>query len=148
MRGGRQRTEILEHVMSQLGQLAAQHRFDPVDVWEWFNRGTPEARITAIGLMHGDKRLRDVFVALDAIEDSRSAFEQFHGLRLAYEMLPDLSSLERQWLQETLEQVQRSKRFGHDNDRWGMSEAILDGLPHRNTPLEPGPSEVSRDPTA
>jgi hypothetical protein len=141
MRGGPKRTGILEHIMGQLTQLATEHRFDPVDVWEWFNQGKPEARITAIGLMHGDKRLRDVFVALDAIEDSRSAFEQFHGLRLAREMLPDLSSLERQWLRETVEQARRSQRFARDPDRWHMSEAILAGLQGLQTSTKARPSQ-------
>jgi hypothetical protein len=127
MRGGPKRTG-LQHIMSQLAQLAKEHEFDPVAVWEWFNRGHPEARITAIGLMHGDKRLWDVFVTLDAIEDSRSAFEQFHGLRLAREMLPSLSLLERQWLRETVEQARQGGRFGSDSDRWHMSEAILEAL--------------------
>jgi hypothetical protein len=128
MRVGPRRTGILEHIIRQLAQLAIEQHFDPVDVWEWFNRGNPEARITAIGLMHGDSRLRDIFVALDAIEDSRSAFEQFHGLRLAREMLPELSPLERQWLGETVEHARSSQRFRRDSDRWRMSEAILGGL--------------------
>jgi len=128
MRGGPKRTGVLEHIMRQLAQLAKEHEFDAVDVWEWFNRGKPEARITAIGLMHGDRRLRDVFVALEAIEGSRSAFEQFHGLRLAYEMLPDLTSVEREWLRDTVEQARAHQRFQRDPDRWRMSEAILAGL--------------------
>src|SRR6266699_449148 len=128
MRGGPRRTGILEHIMRQLALLAKEHQFDPVDVWDWFNRGKPEARITAIGLMHGDRQIRDLFVALDAIEDSRSAFEQFHGLRLAHEMLPDLSSLERLWLRETIERARRSRRFRRDSDRWRMSDAVLANL--------------------
>jgi hypothetical protein len=128
MRGSPERTGILEHIMRQLAQLAKEHKFEAVDVWEWFNRGKPEARITAIGLMHGDRRLRDVFVALDAIEDSRSAFEQFHGLRLANEMLRDLTSVEREWLRETVERARAQHRFQLNSDRWQMSEAILAGL--------------------
>jgi hypothetical protein len=142
LKGGPQRTGILEDIMKQLTQLATEHRFDPVDVWEWFNRGKPEARITAIGLMHGDQRLRDVFIALDAIQDSRSAFEQFHGLRLAYEMLPNLSPLERQWLLQTVEHARRSRRFGNDSDRWRISEAILTMLRKSEPPAEHPASEL------
>lgn len=131
MRGGPERTKILERVVAQLVQLAREHQFDPVDVWEWFNRGKPEARITAIGLMHGDSRLRDIFVALEAIEDSRSAFEQFHGLRLAYEMIPHLSLLEQDLLREAVERAGQRQRFRDDSDRWQMSQAILARLPSR-----------------
>jgi hypothetical protein len=128
MKGGHQRTRLLEDIVDQLARLASEHRFDPIDVWEWFNRGRPEARISAIGLMHGDPGLRDVFVALDAIERPRTPFEQFHGLRLAYEMLGGLSPLEREWLGRTVERVRRDQRFRRDSDRWALSGAIMDGL--------------------
>ena len=63
MRSGPKRTRALERVIDQLGRLAKEHPFDPAVVWDWFDRGKPEARITAIGLMHGDENLRDLFVA-------------------------------------------------------------------------------------
>lgn len=128
MRGGHDRTRILEHVVTELTQLANEHTFDPLDVWDWFNRGKQEARITAIGLMHGDQRLRDIFVALDAIEHSRSAFEQFHGLRLAYEMLDNLGAVERDWVRESVERARTSGRFTRDTDRSRLSESILTRL--------------------
>lgn len=128
MRGGPQHTGVLEHIMAQLKQLATEHQFEPADVWDWFNRGMPEARITAIGLMQGDRRLRDIFITLDAIENPRSAFEQFHGLRLGYEMVSGLSSLEREWLGESVEAARRSSRFQPGGDRWVMSQRILDAL--------------------
>ena len=128
MRGGPDRTRVLERIIGQLEQLAQDHGFDPAVVWEWFDRGDPEARITAIGLMHGDPKLRDPFVVLSAIQDSRTAFEQFHGLRLAWEMLPDLSQLEREWVKDSVEEARASGRFGDDRERWKLSEAILERL--------------------
>lgn len=125
MRSGPRRTAVLEHIIEQLGRLAQEHQFDPAVVWDWFDRGNPEARITAIGLMHGDRDLRDLFVALSAIEDSRSAFEQFHGLRLACEMLPDLSDLEKEWVRDSVLEARESGRFGPGSDRWQMSDVIL-----------------------
>jgi hypothetical protein len=145
MRGGARRTGVLEHIMAQLAQLAHDHEFDPTAVWQWFNRGKPEARITAIGLMRGDARLRDVFVALDAIEDSRSAFEQYHGLRLAREMIPDLGSLEREWLRESVERARGSGRFRRGSDRWRMSEAILGELAARPAGSD-APAHAGNDP--
>lgn len=145
MRGGHQRTQMLEHIVVQLTQLAKDHTFDPMDVWDWFNRGKPEARISAIGLMHGDQRLRDIFVALDAIEHSRSAFEQFHGLRLAYEMLDTLSEAERDWLRESVERARSSGRFSRDTDRWELSELLLRRLaefqPASNMRIPSDPAE-------
>jgi len=133
MRSGRKRTKILDHIMIQLKELAQERHFEPGDVWEWFSRGQPETRVTAVGLMLGDESLRDVFIMLDAIRDSRSAFEQFYALRLAEEMLPQLSSLESEWLAETICEVQRRRklRLGRDSDRWQVSVAILARLVER-----------------
>jgi hypothetical protein len=128
MRSGPRRTAALEHIVEQLGRLAQEHPFDPAVVWDWFDRGKPEARITAIGLMHGDENLRDLFVALSAIEDSRSAFEQFHGLRLAWEMLPGLTDLEKDWLRQSVLAARESGRFGPETDRWRLTDRMLSQL--------------------
>lgn len=108
--------------MLQSKSLANEHQFDPSDVWEWFSNGDAGGRITAIGLMHGDPKLRDVFVALDAIENSRSAFEQFHGMRLALEMNSELSTLQRQFVRDAIHSPRASRRF--DPERKQLADVI------------------------
>lgn len=124
MKAGVPRTKVLERIVSQLSELAREHQFDPGDVLAWFDRGAPEIRIGVIGLMHGDRRLRDPFVALEVIEHPRTAFEEYHGLRLAYEMADDLSPLERDWLLQAVKRARESGRFGRDTDRRHLSEAL------------------------
>ena len=133
MRPGDDRTNALEHVVAETEQLARDHPFEPVDVWAWFDEGAPETRITALALMHADAEVRDFFAALDAIEHSRTAFEQYHGLQLADEMLPGLTALERRWLRLAIDRAQHGRRwgrrlFGPGTDRWDLSEQIKVGL--------------------
>jgi hypothetical protein len=92
MRAGHERTRALEHVMTEARRLAECDALGVAHVVTWFEEGTPEARITALGLMQGNPRLRDFEAAVDAIDDSRSAFEQYHGLRLAEMMVSELTA--------------------------------------------------------
>lgn len=133
MRGGPERTEILDDVMRQARELAASTVLDPSEIWTWFDEGNAEGRTIALGLMEGDDRLCDFFCALDAIEHSRSAFEQYYGLRVALKMLPGLSALERDWLAAANSRARQSKGFDVDSSRMSVSREIsraLDTAPH------------------
>ena len=125
MRAGHERTRALEHVMTEARRLAQNDVLETADVMTWFEEGTPEARITALGLMQGNRRLRDFEAALDAIDDSRSAFEQYHGLRLAEMMLADLTSSERAQLALVTERALRRRGVRRDSDRRTTGERIL-----------------------
>jgi hypothetical protein len=128
MRGGPERTRILDDVMRQARELAASTDLDPSEIWTWFDEGAAEGRIIALGLMEGDDRLCDFFCALDAIEHSRSPFEQYYGLRVARKMLPGLSALERDWLAAAISQARQSKGFCIDSSRMSVSREISRAL--------------------
>jgi hypothetical protein len=128
MRGGPERTQILDDVMRQARELAASTDLDSSEIWTWFDQGAADGRIIALGLMEGDDRLCDFFCALEAIEHPRSAFEQYYGLRVARKMLPRLSALERDWLAAANQHASRSKRFGADSSRMSVSRDILRAL--------------------
>lgn len=128
MRAGHERTRALEHVMTEARRLSQSDTFEPADVASWFDEGMPEARITALGLMQGNARLRDFEVALDAIDDSRSAFEQYHGLRLAELMAPDLTPSQRAQLIVVTDRALRSFRMRRDSDRHMAAKRLLAAL--------------------
>ncbi|MBA3262960.1 MAG: hypothetical protein H0T69_10945 [Thermoleophilaceae bacterium] len=111
MRSGPERTRALEHVVTEAASLSRSDALEPVDVATWFDEGTPEARITALGLMQGNPRLRDFDAALHAIENLQSAFEQYHGLHLAEMTLPELTRGQRAELTVVVERALRS--FGY-----------------------------------
>jgi hypothetical protein len=98
------------------------------DVLTWFEEGTPEARITALGLMQGNPRLRDFEAALEAIDDSRSAFEQYHGLRLAEMMVSDLTASQRPQLGLVTERAMRGRQVKRDSNRRATGERLLEAL--------------------
>jgi hypothetical protein len=100
MPGGPERTRVMDTLMGDVAELGGTGVFEPEHVVRWFEQGTEEARITSIGLMQGAAGLRDLDIAMDAIENSRSAFEQYHGLRLAEMIIADrqLTTIERKLL--------------------------------------------------
>ena len=80
---GQERTRVFNELIARTRTLAKSSDLDANDVLRWFDEGSPEARVTALGLMEGNEELRNFDAALDAIEPSQSAYEQYHGLVLA-----------------------------------------------------------------
>jgi hypothetical protein len=128
MRGGSARTRALDDVVRRTRELAKRGAFEPADVSAWFDDGSPEARITALALMQQDVRLRDFGAAVDAITASESAFEQYHGLRLAEMMVRDLSPGQRAELEAVVDRARRSFRVRRDHDRAAAARRILSAL--------------------
>ncbi len=123
-----ERMGALDEVVRKANELAQVAELEPADVSEWFSQGTPEARVTALGLMQGDPRLRDFDAALDAITHSRSGFEQYHGLVLAHDMLGGLSEGRRAQLRKAAQRVLRDWRSRRDSYRRDLAEEILKEL--------------------
>jgi len=143
MRAGSERTQALETVVSDAKRLASSGVFDPIDVSMWFEDGSAGARITALALMEGNPELRDFRAMLDAIEEPRSAFEQYHGLKLAETVVFDsettskLTDGERAELAAVIRRALQSIRLrvstaaSRDPDRQVIGERILKELnPH------------------
>ena len=114
----------MELVVGQVKDFPDADALDPEAVSEWFHRGKPEARVIALGLMEGNVRLRDFDVALEAIERSRSAFEQYHGLKLADAMVPELTPGKRAQLKRAVERTLGSRRLRDDDDRSTVATRI------------------------
>jgi hypothetical protein len=125
MRSGRERTSAMDAVVAQASNVTGTEDLDVEEVAEWFHQGKPEARVIALGLMQGEARLRDFDAAIDAIEHSRSAFEQCHGLMLAELMLPGLSRGRKAHLKRVVERAIRSPRLRRDIHRHDAASRIL-----------------------
>ena len=143
---GRERTRAMESIMDRARELAAQGAFQPSEVINWLRDGSDEQRIIALAMMQAQPTLREFNAVLTAVRDPRSAFEQYHAMLLAKQMLDDLNVEQRQSLAEVLKD-ERSMRFPFDRGRRRLSQAILDSLETfpRNTGAPP---VTHRDPAA
>ena len=128
MRSGPARTGALEDVVRRTRELAKRDAFEASDVSAWFDDGSPEARITALALMQASPGLRDFGAAVDAIAESESAFEQYHGLWLAETMVGDLTPGQRAELEAVVQRALRSLRVRRDSDRADAARRILAAL--------------------
>ncbi|WP_203924117.1 hypothetical protein [Rugosimonospora africana] len=127
MPSGAARTDALERVVARARRLGAEQAFDAAEVARWLREGTDGQRITALAMMQARPELWDVDAAFAAIEDPRSAFEQFHAMLLALHLIESLDPARRRQLAGIIRRV-RGQRFGEDEDRWQLSEEILQRL--------------------
>jgi hypothetical protein len=119
------RTARMEDLVRQMRQLAKTGGFTAQDTQAMFSLGTDGRRMVALALMEGDLTLADFGSVLQAIERSRSAFEQYHGLMVANRMLSSLSASERESLQAALTNPDVVSHWVGDTSRSAMAEQIL-----------------------
>jgi hypothetical protein len=124
---GRERTRAMESIMDRARDLAAQGAFQSSEVISWLRDGSDEQRIIALAMMQAQPALQEFDAVLAAIRDPRSAFEQYHAMLLAKQMLDDLNVEQQQSLAEVLKD-ERSLRFPYDRGRRRLSQAILGNL--------------------
>ncbi|WP_121194153.1 hypothetical protein [Motilibacter peucedani] len=111
---GATRTQLMETLMSQ-GRALAPQLTDVQQVRSAFSAGGDGDRISAIAMMQGRPELADLDCLLDAVEHSRSAFEQYQALK-AVRMLLD-GGLDARQQRSVLDVLERSSFDGHDR-RW------------------------------
>ena len=86
------RTAALETLVERIRELARRGRFDAEEVQAMWKSDQEGRRIAALAAMEGRPELQDPEIVLDGIAGSRTAFEQFHALLLAREMLPGMDA--------------------------------------------------------
>jgi hypothetical protein len=83
--------------------VARREKFDPSEVRTLFRNAAPAMRVLALGLMQGDPSLADGPSILDAIANSRSANEQYQGLKLTKQCWPRLTPPYREAVRAAIE---------------------------------------------
>ncbi|MBM9506037.1 hypothetical protein [Actinacidiphila acididurans] len=137
MAPGPERTRALEEHVARTRRRAKEERFEPAEVLRWLREGNEEQRVTALVLMQALRELRDFEAVLDAIGHSYSAFEQYHAMRLAVDMVDDLDARQLRRLAETVTS-QRGYRFFRGGDRWTLSGNILEKISARSSDTPAG----------
>jgi hypothetical protein len=122
---GHHRTRAMDEVARRMQVEAGTTEFDPPEVGTWFRDGNDALRVVALNVMIARPECQELLAALVAIDQPRSLFEQYYGLRLAYSMAPRLEALDRELLIQAVRRAQRGRRFRRDPSLPPLADALL-----------------------
>jgi MinD-like ATPase involved in chromosome partitioning or flagellar assembly len=99
---------------------------DPGDLPKFlFDMNKPGTRIVAIATAQLSLNPSNVDMAIQAIAEPVSAFEQYHALALADQLLATLDSETKSRLAAAIHSQQGKYIIPENSDRWAMSQAIM-----------------------
>jgi len=116
------RTRLQDHFVDSAAASALVQSYDSDEVRRLFQEGPPVVRVLVLGLMWGDRSLADATTIESAITESRSANEQYHGLRLAEVVGPRLPVDEQRHLAQVIEDEPSIRR---GSDRAQLRDRVL-----------------------
>jgi hypothetical protein len=126
-----ERTFRMDTIVAQVRALASRARYSANDIRHLFNQGRDGDRLVALGLMQATPVKECFDLALDATGNSRSAFEQFHGLRAVETMLPVLGDDDIDALLQVFEDQKRKYLIPENRARWKLYEYIMEAIENR-----------------
>lgn len=121
---GWERTSRMEGILREARALDTDV-LGPADVAQIFATGTDGSRIAALALAEADPRLATVDMLVSAIAESRSSFEQYHGLVAAEGALRHLRPEDRERLRASIESVLAGPLGERSSDRRTVARRIL-----------------------
>jgi hypothetical protein len=124
---GWDRTSRMEGVLREARRLDAS-ALTPADVEGIFDTGSEGNRVVALALIERSPRLASADILVDAIVNSRSTFEQYHGLLAAEGALDELSAEERSAVGEAVESVLAGPLGERSSDRRTVARRVLERL--------------------
>ncbi|MFD8594363.1 hypothetical protein ACFV1L_05130 [Kitasatospora sp. NPDC059646] len=122
------RTARMQAMVDAARESAPSTGLTAHQIAEFFGGGGEGQRTYALALMQGDPALVTWHCVLDAIEHSRSAFEQFQALEAARSALNRLPVEHRTGLRRVLEAQLRDGRISRSTQRRQVAEEILAAL--------------------
>jgi len=126
---GWERTSRMEGLLREARALDTDV-LGPSDVAQIFMRGSDGGRIAALALAEADPRLATVGMLISAVNESRSSFEQYHGLLAAEAALPHLDDEDRHRLGAVVDALLAGPLGQRSSDRRTVARRILDRLSH------------------
>lgn len=134
---GSRRTRAMNSLFMSARQQAKQGHLSAQDVQGMFELGTPGDRVMALALMEGDTALAHIPSIMDAIQNSRSAFEQYYALRLAKALSLTLTAEERTKLLDVLDSSTVIQNIGTDSSRATLRTDMKRSLSPPESPTGP-----------
>lgn len=96
------KVHLQDLLVERAAAISKREKLNAHEVRILFKSGSPMMRVLALGLMQGDPALANGRTILSSIADSRSANEQFQGLRLALLGWYSLSGKNKRAIQEAI----------------------------------------------
>jgi hypothetical protein len=127
---GDERTFLMTRIVAQARAAAFSLRLAEDEARRYFATGVDGKRIVGLAIIQARPSAVVLDIVLSAIEESRSAFEQFHALRALDALLPHLAPMQKKKARDALE-AQRSPDgwiSSEDPSRWDYSAYLLEEL--------------------
>lgn len=127
---GRDRTMKMTTVTAEARAVARVAPLATANLRHLLESDSEGDRVIGLSLAQDQPNPRLFDLVVEAVEQSRSAFEQYHAMGAAYEMLPLLDGEQRRALKAVIETALRDEEraIGSDASRSRLAEAILSEL--------------------
>jgi hypothetical protein len=116
------KVHLQDLLVERAAAISRREKLNAAEVRALFKNGSPMMRVLTLGLMQGDPSLADGATILSAIADSRSANEQFQGLKLALLCWHNLTKAERHAIQSA---VTNNPYIQPGTDRQPLADELL-----------------------
>ena len=137
------RTRLQDHFVEEAAASALVQQYDADEVRALFRNAPPVVRVLVLGLMQGDPSLADAATIEAAITQSRTANEQYQGLRLAKVVGPRLRVDDRRRLRAA---IAADPMIRKAHDRSTLSAEVLVLLADDEGPNGSGGEDERRGP--
>jgi hypothetical protein len=133
------RLRLQDALVERAASLARTEKFDAAEVRRIFAEGSPLLRVLTLGLMEGDPSLSDGPSILSAIAGSRTANEQYHGLKLADMTWLRLTPGERASI---VAAADADPRIARDSDRRTLADSLRTRLADETDTGDGSPGDI------
>jgi hypothetical protein len=124
MESGNARTTLMTALVARAQQLAPTRGSGQIGQ-QLFDKGSDGARITGIAVARKEPQRGHVEMVLQAIAESRSAFEQYHALRLCESIFSQLDATAKDRVHAALKGQLMLTIKPEDTSRWALAHQIL-----------------------
>jgi hypothetical protein len=129
---GAERTMRLSELVARVRSLAQKASPTPQTIIRIFAKGGEGDRVVALSLLESVGSAQAASVVEEALENSRSSFEQYLAIRVARQLVDSLGEEQRRRWVELLGRLRSGQTQGvsitPDSDRWEPSERLLERL--------------------
>ena len=123
---GNERTERMNGFVAHVQKITSED-VSVGEIRKLFEQGSPGSRIVAIALLERQPDARCFDLILQSITEFKSPFEQYHALRVARTILPNLSSSDAANLLNGIRSQMNVSIPESDQSRWTIAQDLLEG---------------------